>query len=365
MYRISIIHFLLSLICFSSGQAQSCQEVIRNLKAQIADLEESHILVNERNITLRLEREQLYNKIQYLEQELLQYENKQTLLNHSSSMNFDHPKINSPKVSRQRKIISTPVDNIKLIEKEKIADLRLVIKDELSKMPSRLAKKINLFNNQFDTYVIDLRASQQVIKFLWKDNDGKNYSSLGNVAQTYNTLDSNLIFATNGGMYNSYQQPQGLLIQNGITTAEIDQNKNGQGNFYLMPNGIFLINKQGKAKIVTTGSFIQNKMKSNTLHATQSGPMLLINGNIHSGFNPVSNNRRLRNGVGVIDENRIVFAISRERVTFYEFARLFKEVFNCKNALFLDGSISKMYCPELQRFDNKGEFGTIISLVKD
>ncbi len=78
-------------------------------------------------------------------------------------------------------------------------------------------------------------------------------------------------------------------------------------------------------------------------YAQQSGPQLLIDGKIHSAFTEGSVNQTVRNGVGIIDENTIVFAISQTKVNLYEFAAMFQEKYGCKNALYLDGAISEIY----------------------
>lgn len=108
-------------------------------------------------------------------------------------------------------------------------------------------------------------------------------------------------------------------------------------NFYLEPKGIFYITNDGKAGICKT---IVYSNIANVEFATQSGPMLLINGKVNIIFNPKSNNLNIRNGVGILPNNDLIFAISTNKVTFYDFAKFFKEK-GCLNALYLDGYVSK------------------------
>ena len=69
--------------------------------------------------------------------------------------------------------------------------------------------------------------------------------------------------------------------------------------------------------------------------------------------------RPLRNGVIA------AFAISDEPVTFYAFARLFRDGLNCPNALYLDGSISGMLCPAAKcRALGANDFVGIFAVVK-
>ena len=44
-----------------------------------------------------------------------------------------------------------------------------------------------------------------------------------------------------------------------------------------------------------------------------------------------------------------VFAISHDPVSFHAFASLFRDKLYCANALFLDGTISSLYAPDLGR----------------
>ncbi|MEM6316485.1 MAG: phosphodiester glycosidase family protein [Bacteroidota bacterium] len=245
-----------------------------------------------------------------------------------------------------------------------INQYRTKVADTLATYPETYAQQLSLFDNYFDAYVVDLNQPNQQLKFFWKNDRGVKYNSLDRVKTDVQQQSSKLAFVTNGGMYDPNQNPQGLLMQDGEIRQELDRQQSGNGNFYLQPNGVFLIDGNGQPKIVTTQDYLTNNWESRAVQATQSGPMLVINGQYHPKFNLNSPNKNLRSGVGVIDANRVVFIISKLGVNFYDFARLFKEVFGCQNALFLDGVISQMYCPELNRYDTGGSFGTIIGLVK-
>ncbi len=77
--------------------------------------------------------------------------------------------------------------------------------------------------------------------------------------------------------------------------------------------------------------------------ATQSGPMLVIDGNIHPRFEENGTSRHIRNGVGADGDKRAVFAISRGPVSLGSFARLFRDALGCRNALFFDGTVSALH----------------------
>ncbi|MEM6966435.1 MAG: phosphodiester glycosidase family protein, partial [Bacteroidota bacterium] len=141
----------------------------------------------------------------------------------------------------------------------------------------------------------------------------------------------------------------------------LDTIQSGYGNFYLQPNGVFYI-KDKKAGVLPTTQFRSENIQPDL--ATQSGPMLLINGNIHPVFKKGSKHLNIRNGVGIISDHEIVFAISTEEVNLFDFALFFKEKWQCENALYLDGFVSKAYIPTIPRHDLGGNFGVLIGIAQ-
>jgi uncharacterized protein YigE (DUF2233 family) len=97
--------------------------------------------------------------------------------------------------------------------------------------------------------------------------------------------------------------------------------------------------------------------------ATQSGPLLLRNGVIHPAFNPQSASRYIRNGVGVVG-SKAIFVISNHPVTFHELAVYFRDNLHCKDALYLDGSVSSLYLRELGRNDAAAKLGPMLGVTE-
>ncbi len=161
----------------------------------------------------------------------------------------------------------------------------------------------------------------------------------------------------NGGMYKEDNSPLGLYIENKQAKFPLNTGK-GVGNFYLYPNGVFYITVTNEAHICTTDNFKNN---GNIKYATQSGPMLLVDGHIHPAFKEGSENTNIRNGVGILPNNKIVFAMSKREINFYDFANYFKKL-GCKNALYLDGFVSRVYLPEKNWTQMDGNFGVIIGV---
>jgi len=193
-------------------------------------------------------------------------------------------------------------------------------------------------------------------------------AALGEGGATYDRLDTHLLrnreymsFAMNGGMYHPGYGPVGLLVERGRETGVLNRG-DAFGNFFLKPNGVFWVG-DGKAGVMETEAFAKAGLAPR--EATQSGPMLVIDGKIHPRFLPDGTSLQIRNGVGILPDGRVAFAISNDPVRFYDFATLFRDKLGCRNALFLDGSISSLYSPEIRRHDRDAVMGTIIAVVKN
>ena len=167
-------------------------------------------------------------------------------------------------------------------------------------------------------------------------------------------------FAMNAGMYAPDRAPLGLYIEEGVEQAPI-VTAAGPGNFGMRPNGVFCATEAGFA-VIESRAFAAAPPACR--FATQSGPMLVIDGELHPRFLVDSDSLYIRNGVGVsADGQKAVFAISDDPVTFHQFGRLFRDVLDTPQALYLDGSISRLYSPALERHDRGLPLGPIIGTV--
>ncbi|WP_375558799.1 phosphodiester glycosidase family protein [Bernardetia sp. OM2101] len=211
--------------------------------------------------------------------------------------------------------------------------------------------------------IYEVNPTDQQLDFYWKDSAGKNYENFGILKKSLQKQNKELVFAMNGGMFKRDLSPQGLFIQNEKRLFEIDTVQKGYGNFYMQPNGVFYLTKGNKAVVCTTKDFLKKGTTQNIKYATQSGPMLLIEGKIHSKFGKGSSNLHIRNGVGVLPNGNILFAMSKEEINFYDLAIFFKQK-DCKNALYLDGFVSKTYLPSQKWQQIDGIFGVIIAETK-
>jgi uncharacterized protein YigE (DUF2233 family) len=196
------------------------------------------------------------------------------------------------------------------------------------------------------------------LSFYWKDDSGHILGSIQHLKDYLSGKHKKLIFAMNGGMFKTGNAPVGLFIQEQTIISPLDTSS-GNGNFYLKPNGVFYITKDNKAMICQTEDF---ESTGQIRLATQSGPLLLSNSTIHPAFKMGSANVNIRNGVGILPNNKVVFAMSKEAMNFYDFAGYFKNL-GCKNALYLDGFVSRTYLPEKNWIQTDGNFGVIIGVA--
>jgi uncharacterized protein YigE (DUF2233 family) len=210
--------------------------------------------------------------------------------------------------------------------------------------------------------------AEDELSFYWRGDDGKPYRTFAALAADLEAKGKSLRFAMNGGMYQEDLRPVGLYIENGreLTPANTAMRTGAPSqipNFYKKPNGVFYIGDR-KAGILETERFLAHRPESN--FATQSGPMLVIDGAIHPAFIVNSTDRKPRNGVGVSSPTEVHFVITEGWVNFYEFAHFFRDGLGCKNALFLDGGEAPgLYAPELGRNDEPGHggYGPIIAVL--
>jgi uncharacterized protein YigE (DUF2233 family) len=191
------------------------------------------------------------------------------------------------------------------------------------------------------------------------DAEGENLGSFEAVNRFLADQGKGLVFAMNAGMYHPDYRPVGLYIENGTTARGLVTSAGG-GNFGLVPNGVFCV-AEGGFSVIETGAYARST--PNCRFASQSGPMLVIDGALHPRFLADSPSVHIRNGVGVTRDGRAIFAISGQAVNFHTFARLFRDALDTPNALYFDGSISRLYAPELRRNDFGFAMGPIIGLV--
>lgn len=206
--------------------------------------------------------------------------------------------------------------------------------------------------------VVTVDPAQEHLQLFLNDEQGHPYRRLDGLASALAQRGQRLTFAMNAGMYHADYSPVGLFVAEGVELSPLNL-AGGKGNFFLRPNGVFLVTAAG-ARVIESSNYPALAGKARI--ATQSGPMLLTEGRINPLFDPDSRSVHIRNGVCAID-GKATFVISEEPVNFYEFARYFRDTLKCRDALYLDGSISSLYSPALGRHDSRANLGPIIGVV--
>lgn len=195
-----------------------------------------------------------------------------------------------------------------------------------------------------DYRVVTLDLSRDALELRWRDADGKPYGSLDALRRLGEADGRPLLFATNAGIYDLEYRPLGLTIADGRTLRPLNNvraSAGSRGNFAMQPNGIFYVDKEGRAGVMRTSAWTRRGIDARM--ATQSGPMLVIDGEINPTFIEKSDSRKWRSGVCAPTPDRVVFAVSEMPVTFHAFARMLRDEVGCRDALYLDGSLSQIY----------------------
>lgn len=202
-------------------------------------------------------------------------------------------------------------------------------------------------------------AASENLRLFHKDADGNVIGSFGAIADLPE-VDS-LAFAMNAGMYHDDRSPVGHYVEDGVEAMRVISNA-GPGNFGLLPNGVFCINDDN-AQVYETLDYLARAPACRD--ATQSGPMLVIDGALHPRFLADSTSRFIRNGVGTsADGGTAVFVISNDTVTFHDFGSFFRDYLELPNALFFDGRVSRLYARDQGRSDFGFQLGPMVAVTE-
>ena len=219
----------------------------------------------------------------------------------------------------------------------------------------------NFQGNSYSVCEVDL--STDTLGLFLYDADGAPYGYFNTLDKALNEAGKTLGFAMNAGMYHDDRAPVGYYLENGKELQRVISS-DGPGNFGLLPNGVLCLG-DARADVIETKRFIRDAPKCKS--ATQSGPMLVIDGKLHPKFLKDGTSRYVRNGVGTsADGKTAYFAISNSVVNFYDFGVFFRDHLKLPNALYFDGNISRMRAPDLGRNDlGFSPLGPIIGVVSD
>ena len=91
------------------------------------------------------------------------------------------------------------------------------------------------------------RLRRESLRLFYADAQGARYESFERLQAALAREQKKLVFAMNAGMFHPDMKPVGLLVIDGREIAPINRST-GSGNFYLQPNGVFLIDAAGSAR---------------------------------------------------------------------------------------------------------------------
>lgn len=227
---------------------------------------------------------------------------------------------------------------------------------------SRQAQAVDSEERTFESQtfrVVTVDLAREPLTLHWKDPErGQAYGDIETLRQWGQAHDRRLLFAANAGIYDRQFAPLGLYVEDGKTLVPLNlvRGNPAAGNFSIQPNGVFAVYTDGHAAVRTSTDFKADAKQ--VRWATQSGPMLLIDGKLNDSFVDDSASLKWRSGVCAVTPDKVVFAVSEAPVNFHTFARLFRDELHCRDALYLDGTISQFYV------DGEGYAGAPTFMVK-
>lgn len=207
----------------------------------------------------------------------------------------------------------------------------------LLSLPAFANGKCSLTDPSLTLQSYTVNPQRERIVMYWQKADSEAWGSLRSLLADINQ-NGRVQMAMNGGIYDKAYAPLGLYIEKGIQLTPLNR-ASGGGNFFIRPGGVFYLKGQS-AGIVSIDKF---KPSPAIQYAVQSGPMLIENGKINWRLKPSASSRKLRNGVGITREGKVVFMLSARETNFYDFACYAQSKLNVRQMLYLDGTISKMY----------------------
>jgi uncharacterized protein YigE (DUF2233 family) len=205
-------------------------------------------------------------------------------------------------------------------------------------------------------WVYSVSPGKATIRTFYKNARGERIDNLLTLRSHIESSGKKMLFAMNCGMYSTTYTPVGLYIEEGKQVSALRRCNTSKANFCLQPQGVFYVRRDGRAGISTVQSFSAAGVR----YATQSAPVVVQHGKLNPAL--PKGLQLIRNGVGVRPDGSVVLAISRDYVTFHEFAQYFIDQ-GCSTALYFDGNVSQAYYPG-KTTPSDAPFGAMVAVVQ-
>lgn len=225
-----------------------------------------------------------------------------------------------------------------------------------------LAPGVSYSNDVYDgvaLHVVVIDPNQTRLDLFWKNAEGDRIGGLEPLELVLADRGRRLVWAANAGIFTRNHQPAGLHVEEGVEIHAMNL-RDGKGNFHLKPNGVFYLDDAG-AHVLTTEAYLKEDRSPRV--ALQSGPVLVTEGELHPAFRAASKSFFVRSGIGVREDGRVVYVLTRKPVNFHRFARLFRDTLDCPNALYLDGKISQHYIPGVTKPEQTALFTGMLAVT--
>ncbi|HEX8696219.1 MAG TPA: phosphodiester glycosidase family protein [Longimicrobium sp.] len=209
--------------------------------------------------------------------------------------------------------------------------------------------------------VVRVDLARADLRLYWRDEAGRPFGSLAALDRWLAARGDTLLAATNAGIFYRSRLPAGLHVERGRTLRPLNRSAEPpagelRGNFFYQPNGVFSIAADGTARIVETGR--AGALLPRMREATQSGPLLLRAGSPHW----LVGQKVSRNAVAVCSPREVALVYAPDGVTVRQLALFVRDVLGCRDALYLDGTISGLRVPSAD-VDADGSYVGILGVT--
>lgn len=184
------------------------------------------------------------------------------------------------------------------------------------------------------------------------------FGSMAALAESLGARADRVALAITAGLADDDGQPLGYFVENGERRTLLTLRAEA-GAFAGQAGGVFFGEATGSWQVREAQAFAA-ETEERPHFATQSTPLLVIDGEVHPAIPHDSANRSTRSGVGVDVRGRALFVISDEPVSMGKLARLYRDVLNVTDALCLGGAGAQVWDPAAGRMDEGPAFGPLI-----